>query len=178
MALVKPFIFQVVGYQNSGKTTISTKLIKNLTDRGTKTVSIKHHGHGGKPAIPEKKDSSRHLVSGALASLVEGGGRMILQADHLSLSLEEQIELINFFQPDVIIIEGYKYKDYHKLLLLRNKEDLPLLDVTANICAVGYWLEELNNESLYPSFSIKDDALIHWTTEFILKNVHKNDEKS
>jgi len=178
MALVKPFIFQVVGYQNSGKTTISTKLIKNLTDRGTKTVTIKHHGHGGKPAIPEQKDSSRHLSSGAFASLVEGGGRMILHADHLILSLEEQIELIKFFQPDVIIIEGYKYKDYPKLLLLRNKEDLPLLDVTTNICAVGYWLEELNNDYLFPSFSIKDEAMIHWTAEFIHKNVHKNDEKN
>ena len=103
---------------------------------------------------------------------------MILQADHLNLNLEEQIELIKFFKPDVIIIEGYKYKDYPKLLLLRNKDDLPLLDVTTNICAVGYWLEELNNEYLYPSFSIKEDALIHWTAEFILKNVHKNDEKS
>ncbi|MBT2653843.1 molybdopterin-guanine dinucleotide biosynthesis protein B [Bacillus sp. ISL-18] len=178
MALVKPFIFQVVGYQNSGKTTILTKLIKNLSDRGRRTVTIKHHGHGGKPAVPEQKDSSRHLSSGALASLVEGSGRMILQADPQNLSLEEQIELIKFFQPDVIIIEGYKYKDYPKLLLLRNKEDLPLLDVTTKICAVGYWSEELNNDYLYPSFSINDDAMIHWIAEFILKNVHKSDEKS
>jgi molybdopterin-guanine dinucleotide biosynthesis adapter protein len=176
--LVKPFIFQVVGYQNSGKTTILSKLIKNLTDRGTKTVTIKHHGHGSKPAVLEQKDSSRHVDSGALASLVEGSGRLILQADNLNLILEEQIELIKFFQPDVILIEGYKYKNYPKLLLLRNKEDLPLLEETTNICAVGYWLEDLNNASFYPSFSIKDDAVIQWTAEYIQRNVHKNDEKS
>jgi len=52
------------------------------------------------------------------------------------------------------------------------------LDVTTNICAVGYWLEELNNDYLFPSFSIKDEAMIHWTAEFIHKNVHKNDEKN
>jgi len=179
VALVEPFIFQVVGYQNSGKTTISTKLIKTLTDRGIKTVTVKHHGHGGgKPDVIEQKDSSRHLSSGAIASIVEGSGRVILQADNLNLSLEEQIELLKFFQPDVVLIEGYKQKNYPKLLLIRNKEDLPLLEVTTNICAVGYWSEELNTEYTYPAFSINEDACVHWTAEFIQGNVHKKDEKS
>ena len=30
MALVTPFIFQIVGYQNSGKTTFLNKLISHL----------------------------------------------------------------------------------------------------------------------------------------------------
>jgi molybdopterin-guanine dinucleotide biosynthesis protein B len=177
VALVEPFIFQVVGYQNSGKTTISTKLIKSLTERGIKTVTIKHHGHGGKPDVLEQKDSSRHLSSGALASIVEGSGRMIMQADMLNLSLEDQIELLKFFQPDVVLIEGYKQKNHPKLLLLRNKEDLHLVNSITNICAVGFWSDDLKPEH-YPSFSISDNAIINWTSEFILNNVHKKDEKS
>ena len=175
MALVKPFIFQIVGYQNSGKTTISAKLIKFLTDRGIKTVSIKHHGHGGKPDVLEQKDSSRHLRSGALAAIVEGGGRTILQTDKQNLNLEDQIELLNFFQPDVILVEGYKQEKYPKLLLLRNKEDLALLTSVSNICAVGCWSKESDTEYMCPSFSINDEAIITWTAEFIEENVHKND---
>ncbi|PGV48001.1 molybdopterin-guanine dinucleotide biosynthesis protein B [Bacillus sp. AFS037270] len=178
MALVEPFIFQVVGYQNSGKTTIITKLIKSLTDQGIKTVTIKHHGHGGKPDVMEEKDSSRHLSSGAIAAIVEGGGRMILQADKLNLSLEDEIELLKFYQPDVVLVEGYKQKNYPKLLLLKKKEDLHLLNSITNICTVGYWSDELINEYMQPSFSIKDEVLINWTTELILGHVHKNDEKS
>ncbi|MCM3725652.1 molybdopterin-guanine dinucleotide biosynthesis protein B [Neobacillus cucumis] len=177
MALVEPFIFQVVGFQNSGKTTIITKLIKLLTDRGIKTVTIKHHGHGGKPDVMEGKDSSRHLSSGALAAIVEGGGRMILQAERLNLSLEDEIELLKFYQPDVVLVEGYKQKDYPKLLLLKKKEDLYLLKSLTNICAVGYWSDALNTEHIQPSFSINDVAVINWTAELILRHVHKKDEK-
>ena len=50
MALVTPFIFQIVGYQNSGKTTFLNKLISHLTAVGINTATIKHHGHGGKPS--------------------------------------------------------------------------------------------------------------------------------
>ncbi|MEH7416393.1 molybdopterin-guanine dinucleotide biosynthesis protein B [Neobacillus drentensis] len=177
MALVKPFIFQVVGYQNSGKTTIVTKLIKTLTAQGIKTATIKHHGHGGKPDVWEQKDSSRHLSSGALAAIVEGSGRMILQSDNLNLSLEDEIELLKFYQPDVVLVEGYKQQNYPKLLLLKKKEDLHLLKTISNIRAIGYWSEDLDNGNSHPSFSIHNEELINWTVGLIQKNVHKNDEK-
>ena len=77
MAMVKePVIFQVSGYQNSGKTTLVNKIISGLKGKGLSVVTIKHHGHGGKPETPEGKDSSNHIESGAAASIVEGGGRL------------------------------------------------------------------------------------------------------
>lgn len=73
MAMVKePVIFQVSGYQNSGKTTLINKLISGLKEKGLSVITIKHHGHGGKPEAPEGKDSTSHIESGAAASLVEG----------------------------------------------------------------------------------------------------------
>ncbi|WP_257984407.1 molybdopterin-guanine dinucleotide biosynthesis protein B [Neobacillus cucumis] len=168
----------MVGFQNSGKTTITTQLIETLTNLGIKTVTIKHHGHGGKPDVLEQKDSTRHISSGAIASIVEGSGRMVLQADELKLCLEDQIELLKFFQPDVILIEGYKQKNYPKLLLLKEKEDLHLLKSLTNICAIVYWNEDLITENLYPAFSINDKTIIKRAAEFITGFVHKNDEKS
>lgn len=47
-------ILQVVGHQNSGKTTLIEKCIKELTNHGIKVGTFKHHGHGGKPDIPKK----------------------------------------------------------------------------------------------------------------------------
>lgn len=47
-------ILQIVGYQNSGKTTLMEKLIQALTYEGMKVATIKHHGHGGYPEVPKK----------------------------------------------------------------------------------------------------------------------------
>lgn len=40
-------ILQIVGYQNSGKTTLVEKMVHALTEREMKVATIKHHGHGG-----------------------------------------------------------------------------------------------------------------------------------
>ncbi|EKN65388.1 molybdopterin-guanine dinucleotide biosynthesis protein B [Neobacillus bataviensis LMG 21833] len=181
MALVRPVIFQVVGYQNSGKTTITSKLIETLTIQGLKTVTIKHHGHGGRPDVAGQKDSTKHLSAGAVASLVEGGGRLILHAEQCEYGLNEQIELMQFFHPDVILVEGYKWEGYPKLLLISDKQDLPLVDQVNNVQAVVYWKEEMNvliySKLDVPSFHISDEAAIGWAVEFIEKLVPKMDEK-
>lgn len=55
MAVVTPIIVQVVGFQNSGKTTFVKKLLQELSKQNIYVATIKHHGHGGKPDVVEKK---------------------------------------------------------------------------------------------------------------------------
>jgi molybdopterin-guanine dinucleotide biosynthesis adapter protein len=171
VALVKPVVFQVVGYQNSGKTTYTLKLIQRLKNLGITTATIKHHGHGGKPDVKEGKDSVKHLEAGAGISIVEGGGRLILQAEGTEASLEEQIKLLGIFQPNVILVEGYKHKPYPKVLLIRNQTDLQLLDEVTNVKAIVYWQEETKAsiEANVPCFVINDDNSVDWIVK-ILKN--------
>jgi molybdopterin-guanine dinucleotide biosynthesis protein B len=171
MALVKPIIFQVVGYQNSGKTTFLLKLIQVLKNDGLKIVTIKHHGHGGKPDVLPEKDSSKHIDSGAVASLVEGEGRLVLQADESSWSLDEQIRLVNFFQPDIILIEGHKYQAYPKILLLRDEKDLFLLTKVDNIKAVIVWnktlLEMVRDRLKVQTFYITEEKAVIEVSNFL-----------
>lgn len=145
MALVNPFIFQIVGYQNSRKTTLMKRLIHELSQDGIKVATIKHHGHGGKPFVDEAKDSALHVNAGASCSIVEGEGRLILQGEKHKWTLVEQIELLSFFKPDVILIEGHKYAHYQKAVLLRNDDDLNLLADLNNIKVVYYLKESLAN---------------------------------
>jgi molybdopterin-guanine dinucleotide biosynthesis adapter protein len=182
VALVTPVIFQVVGYQNSGKTTITTKLIKMLAEKGVKTVTIKHHGHGGRPENIPMKDSEKHVNAGALASIVEGDGSILLQTGNDYYSLHDQIELMKFFQPDVILIEGYKLETFPKLLLLRNENDLSLLNKVSNVAAIIYWKDEmemeLTSKTNVPCFQIDDKKAIIWTLKILDELVHKIDKKS
>jgi molybdopterin-guanine dinucleotide biosynthesis protein B len=182
VALVSPVIFQVVGYQNSGKTTFTAKLIEMLAERGLKTVTIKHHGHGGRPDAAKQKDTEKHLAAGALASIIEGDGRLILQADNYQSTLEDQITLLKFFHPDVILIEGYKLKTYPKLLIIKNINDLSLLKKVNNILAIMYWKKELKDQIAaqlnVPCFSIEDDTAISWIAQLLQGYVDKIAGKS
>lgn len=45
-------ILQVVGYQNSGKTSFVSELTKQLSSAGRRVGVIKHHGHGGRLTYP------------------------------------------------------------------------------------------------------------------------------
>ena len=179
MAVVRPVIFQVVGYQNSGKTTITSKLIEALVKNGLKTVAIKHHGHGGKLTTLPQKDSEKHLNAGALASIVEGAGCLHLQADNFYPSLDDQIELMKFFQPDVILIEGYKLEPFPKLLLLRDESDLSMLNSVSNVFGVLYWKKEMQTQITsrinVPSFHIEDKCALSWTEQLLQEFVHKID---
>ncbi|RHW43198.1 molybdopterin-guanine dinucleotide biosynthesis protein B [Neobacillus notoginsengisoli] len=152
MAVVRPFIFQIVGFQNSGKTTLSESLITIFKEAGLKVSSIKHHGHGGKPEVHEQKDSARHLSAGAEAVLVEGGGRLLIHSEKEEWTLEEQLAMLSAFYPDVILIEGHKNAAYPKIVLLRNEQDEILLQQLENILALAYWQNK--PETSYPAFPI------------------------
>lgn len=174
MAVVKPYIFQIVGYQNSGKTTLATKIIALLTARDFSIVTIKHHGHGGKPDMVVNKDSNQHISAGACASIVEGDGRLLLQADKPSWTLNEQIDVLRPFQPDIILIEGHKFENYPKVVILRTDKDHELLDQLTNIHAVLFWDKNVNElQDRFPStpfFDILDEQSSKWICSFLINN--------
>lgn len=168
MALVSPVIFQIVGYQDSGKTSFIKKLVSELENQHITTATIKHHGHGGKPFFNEEKDSYQHLKAGAVASIVEGEGHLILQSEKIVWTLEEKMKLLSFFNPDVILIEGHKKEPYPKAVIIRRQEDLELLEKLENIKVVFYWQEiEVNSKLPYPAFSINDEKGVQWLIEFL-----------
>jgi molybdopterin-guanine dinucleotide biosynthesis adapter protein len=182
MALVRQIIYQVVGYQDSGKTTIILKLIEILKNEGIKSATIKHHGHGGRPDILSQKDSAKHINAGAVASLVEGGGRLCLQADETALTLEDQIRFVDFFRPDIILIEGHKKESYPKLLILRDESDFSLISDVSNIKTVIVWnkdwIDAVREKLRVPVFHIKEEIALTNISKDLMKLVHNIDGKS
>lgn len=147
--MVKPVVFQIAGFKNSGKTTLVQAVIRELQKRGVAAVTIKHHGHGGKPDVLEDKDTSLHMKAGALASLAEGEGSILIQADRLDWPLERLIQLMSAFGPDIILIEGYKKECYPKAVIVRNLEEAEDLSRLDNIHAA---ITPLLPEDMHPYF--------------------------
>ncbi|MBT2642673.1 molybdopterin-guanine dinucleotide biosynthesis protein B [Bacillus sp. ISL-41] len=168
--MVKPVLFQIAGYQNSGKTTLILTLIKQLTSAGLKVATVKHHGHGGKPEVVEAKDSGKHIKAGASISLVEGGGRMIIQAENGPWSLAEEIDMLSFFKPDVILIEGYKNEPFPKAVILRDEKDLELVEKLQNIQVIlcrDTGLQDVLKDRAFPVLNMDDG--VNWILEEITK---------
>lgn len=161
-----PFIFQIVGYQNRGKTTFITKLIRNLKEEKLETAVLKHHGHGGKPDTGLKKDSTKHFHAGAAASLVEGDGSIELLGNFKSgATLPELLRLLGMFHPDVILIEGYKRENFPKVILIKENSDFELLKRLTNIQAVVAWptcLEQAKEQAEVPVFPLDSDDFFEW----------------
>jgi molybdopterin-guanine dinucleotide biosynthesis protein B len=126
----------VIGYKNSGKTTLAHALARELTDRGHEVAVIKH--------------SSHHLdLSGkdttALGETVSQVGFISPQESAVfwkkSLSLEN---IIPYLEADTVLVEGFKKeKTFPKIVCLRGEPDdagrdrsEDLFDGLA-ICAVG-----------------------------------------
>ncbi|EIJ81877.1 molybdopterin-guanine dinucleotide biosynthesis protein B [Bacillus methanolicus PB1] len=176
--MVSPVVFQIAGFQNSGKTTFMTKLIKELSIEKHRVATIKHHGHGGKPDVIKNKDSSKHAAAGAEATLVEGEGSILLHAENTTLTLKDQIALLSFFNPDVILIEGHKKAEFEKAVIIRDDADLPLIKGLENIklilCRDSQLALMLAEKQNIPVFSMGNDSGLHWLLHYLKSRIIAN----
>lgn len=152
-------ILQIVGYQNSGKTTLMEQLIKQATMEGLRVGTIKNHGHGGVPTIETSKDSSRHEQAGAVVTAVEGAGTLRMSIHQNSWQLADILAIYESLPLDIMLIEGYKNEHYPKAVLLRTAQDQVLLQQVTNIRCVIYWPScPLDLSLAIPAFSIHEES--------------------
>jgi|SRR5690606_8976290 len=152
-------VFQIVGFSNSGKTTLMEKLIKKGTKLGYKVGTVKHHGHGGSPEkMNSEKDSDIHHRAGAHISAVEGDGNIHLEISIKNGGLTEILKFYEHFPLDLVLIEGYKHAVYPKVVLIRHQDDVILLEKLENIKAVISWIP-LELEAEFDVYMIQDSDL-------------------
>lgn len=130
-------VIQLVGYKNTGKTTLLCRLAAQLRLTGLTVASIKHDGHEFEDERPGC-DTRRFREAGAFWSAVSSSSRTVVVMESGS-TLAELIGLTP--QADFILVEGFKQEVYPKLLLARCKEDLQLLPSLRGTAAALLWPE-------------------------------------
>lgn len=137
-------VLQIIGYKNSGKTTLACRLIHALSARGIRVGSAKHDAHGFTLDDPGT-DSSRHLLHGAAETVLTSpqATRFMRQAE---TSLEE---IVQFMQGrvDLLVAEGFKSAPYPKIALLRHRDDRITLEQEAT--NIRLWLSRDGAEDGY-----------------------------
>lgn len=120
-------ILSVVGRSNSGKTTLLEKLIRELSARGRRVGTVKHHYHGPVAVDVPGKDSWRHRQAGARAvALMSPETLFVVRDGPPGLSLEALTHL-GLFGVDIVLTEGFKSGPMPKIEVNRRAQQAPLL---------------------------------------------------
>lgn len=96
-----------IGRKNSGKTTLLEKTIAELTRRGLKVATIKHHGHPDFDIDVPGRDSYRHRAAGSRSTNILSDVRFA-QVTELDDPLSCENVLTGLSSYDVVLVEGFK----------------------------------------------------------------------
>ena len=114
-------IVSIVGKKNTGKTSLTVKVIEELTKRGYNVASIKHSHHSIE-MDKENTDTWKHKQAGA--NLVVGVGSTTFFNCRQEMDLNRILFLMKHFDEyDFVIIEGYKSYNYPKIITSPNVRD-------------------------------------------------------
>lgn len=113
-------VFGISGWKNSGKTTLTSALIKELSERGYCVSSVKH-AHHNVDIDQEGTDSFKHRAAGSSEVMLASANRFALM--HEIAKEEGEFELGELLEKmskvDVILVEGFKSSDIPKIQTIR-----------------------------------------------------------
>lgn len=161
----KTKLFGIVGWKNSGKTTLVERLISDITKRGYKVSTIKH-AHHTFDIDHQGTDSFRHRAAGAKEVLLTSRNRWAVMHELRGEPEPEFKSLLNNLKGvDLVLIEGFKNENHHKLEVIRSEnKKTPIFRGDKSIIALATDTT-VSNTSL-PVFSSNEVSTI---ADFILK---------
>lgn len=112
-------ILQVVGYKNSGKTTLIQQLIKLIQSKDKTVALIKHH-HIDEAVVRDDVDTGKFTLAGADYSILNTPSYTEMTHRHaanINSQLDRQIAFFEAQHIDFVLIEGYKDREYPKITL-------------------------------------------------------------
>jgi molybdopterin-guanine dinucleotide biosynthesis protein B len=111
-------IVSIVGWSNSGKTTLIEKLIAELTIRGYRVATIKHNRHGFE-IDHEGKDSWRHKQAGAVTTVIASPRKVAVIEDVESDYGIGELASRYIRDADIVLAEGFKENPFPKIEVYR-----------------------------------------------------------
>lgn len=120
-------ILGIVGWKNSGKTTLVEALVREMTARGLRISTVKHAHHAFDIDVPGK-DSYRHREAGAHEVIVasrQGWALMHELRNAAEPPLDELIAKLALC--DLVLVEGLKQGTHPRIEVARFKRDEGLI---------------------------------------------------
>jgi molybdopterin-guanine dinucleotide biosynthesis adapter protein len=149
-------VLGITGWKNSGKTTLTERLVAELTRRGWKVSTVKH-AHHDFDIDREGTDSFRHRAAGACEVAIVSNRRWALMHE-LKGDAEPSLDAIlaQMSPCDIVLVEGYKRENHKKIEARRldAKDRTPLTPADPHIVAVA--ADHAVNAETVPVFALDD----------------------
>ena len=166
---MSPPVFGVVGWKNSGKTTLVANLIREFANRGF-AISVIKHAHEKFEIDHPGRDSFKMREAGARQVMLSSPRRFALMRELGDLPELTLDELLPYAGPcDLVLVEGFKRDTYPKIEIRRDGavSREPLSEQFPGVVAIASDRSEGEAESV-PVFHI--DA-IERIVDFIITTV-------
>lgn len=158
-------VYQIVGYKNTGKTTLICQLIQLLSEKGYRVGTIKHDAHSFDMDF-KGKDTWQHREAGAHSVAITSDQRTVY-IEEKPVSLEQIIARMN--DMDIVLVEGFKNEDYPKIVMIKSKEDMELLGRLHNIAAIAVWSLDMAVNISKPVFRVDDvETIRDWLLNSVI----------
>ena len=157
----KPPVFGVVGWKNSGKTTLMTSMISELTGRGF-DVSVIKHAHVKFDVDHPGRDSFKMREAGARQVMLSSPRRFAVMRELGEAPEMTFDELLPYAGScDLVLVEGYKRDAYPKIEIRREgaASREPLAGDYPQVVAIASDRPE-EDEGTLPVFQLDDIARI------------------
>lgn len=141
-------------------------MIPLLTQRGFLVGTLKHHAKALDLDRPGK-DTWRHREAGArVVSITAENQSAVWYREPRSM---EEL-LTHYAGLDVVLAEGFKEAGYPKLVVLRERKQMHLLERLTNIRAVVSWFS--SNQTSFPWYGIDQVEAVAEEVMAILREPH------
>lgn len=150
-------LFGVVGWKNSGKTSLMIGLIGELTRRGF-AVSVIKHAHARFEIDHEGRDSYKMREAGACQVALSSPRRFALMRELDDAPEMPFADIVGLAGPcDLVLVEGYKREAFPKIEIRRDgaASREPLMGTFPQIVAIASDRPESERTTL-PVFDLND----------------------
>ncbi|MFX1577186.1 MAG: molybdopterin-guanine dinucleotide biosynthesis protein B [Promethearchaeota archaeon] len=154
MTVSLPPTISVFGYKDSGKTTVTTKIIAHLVEQKFHVLSAKHVGDPEFSLDSPGTDSYRHLDAGASATFLHSESATALLLRQPITQLKELLSYgATAIPADVIVLEGFRFwtqKDpsIAKVICIRTTDEISEFQVETTGPILGQCTLNPNIESV------------------------------
>ncbi len=121
-------VYGVIGWKNSGKTSLMERLVSEITGRGFSVSTVKHVHHTVDLDQPGK-DTYRHRAAGAREVVLASADRLAIMVEHRGPEPELPAVLARMAPVDLILVEGYKRDAHPKVEVWREETGHPLIQL-------------------------------------------------
>lgn len=112
-------VIGIAGWKNSGKTTLATRLVSALVERGFAVATVKHAHHAFR-IDDGATDSARHRRAGAGQVAIVSAERWAIVRELAGRAEPELEEMLARLEPcDIVVVEGYKRAPIAKIEVRR-----------------------------------------------------------